>query len=504
MKMLALVSLMMAALVVSAAPEDLATEAYVQHITSNAVNAASATLDNKIDATATSGRTYADVKSASAVASAGVLVTNALDAAKAYTDNSLADFSEIITNVASDVAGVTVTQKVTKAYVEGLGIEVGINSNEVAKIATNVAHSITMDCPTDVTRNAHTATFVNTHNGKTNDLFVLERVNTVSNKAGLMTVEDKVALDNVLGVVENWEAYLGGSNVVFSITNYISGTYSPDHGKMRILELRDGEYGEIYDSRKEALVHVTNETQRLFGEVMGEIAATNIAFDAKLDAKADRAWGKYTSGGSEAESNTVYITAPTTVFGGGCEFERVNVNEGAIWVLTDKGAPVYTAGSEGTFKFQDLGGTNCFGFAKADSYMLGCDTDGIRVNSGIVFLTYNIIGAIPIIMYRASLTEGEWIQLNDSSGQPIAGAPVLVQWNEDPPEGTQEAYISTGARPSGFFTAQIEQVGGSKFFTNMEADFQGGLTCTNTATQTTGIIYPVYDGTSVRWEWRAR
>lgn len=399
----------------------------------------------------------------------------------------------VATNIAEAVSHNVVTSTVTKTYIENLGI-----SGSGGRVnATNIINKIVRD--------GKAATLVNVDEDDPSKINPIVKIEQASNTyAGLMTSDDKAKLDAVDGTVSAWNTFLYGSNVVFSITNYQSGSYSTDYGKMRIIELRDGQYNEIYDSRKEILVHITNETDRIRGQIKSDIGASNALFMARLDYKADKAWGKYTSSGADVpEDNHVYMTAPHTVFGGGYEFERVNVNEGAIWVLTDKGAPVYTAGEEGVFKFQDLGGTNYFGFAKSDSYMLGCNTDGIRVYNGVVALTYNLVGAIPIVHYKSTLVgNGDWEPLNDASGNPIAGASVNVQWDEAPPEGKQVCYIATGARPSGFFTAQISMPGGSKFFTNMEADFQGGITCTNTALGVTGVIYPMFNGTSVQWQWR--
>lgn len=406
----------------------------------------------------------------------------------------------VATNIAEAVSHNVVTSTVTKSYIEDLGI-----SGSGGRVnATNIIN--------DIVRDSTQATLINKTDGQAdNNIVTIGRVNKQFNLAGLMAVEDKETLDSISGTVNAWNTFLYGSNVVFSITNYQSGTYSTEFGKMRIVELRNGEYGEIYDSRKEILVHVTNETDRIRREINQDIGASNATFMARLDDKADRAWGKYTSAGGdrptieELGEDIVYMTAPHTVFGGGYEFQRVSVNEGAIWVLTDKGAPVYTAGEEGVFKFQDFGGTNYFGFAKSDSYTLGCDTDGISVHSDIVTLTYNVTGAKPIIYFKYSLvSEGEWERLTDGNGDAIPGATVQVQFDESPPEGKQIAYINCGMYPQGFFTAQIEMSGRSKFFTNMEADFQGGITCTNTALGVTGVIVPVYDGSSVTWQWRSR
>ena len=202
-------------------------------------------------------------------------------------------------------------------------------------------------------------------------------------------------------IVTTWENFLDGSNVVFSVTNYISGTYSLDAAKMKILELRDGEYKEVYNSRDEILLHIQDFKNNDFKAATNQVIG---AVNSAIENKADRDWGKYTSAGGEAPENTVYMTAPNTVFAGGLEYERVAVGEGTICVLTTHGAPVWTQGDEGTFKFQDDGGTNYFGFAKTDSYTIGANTDGISVQIQMVTLTYNItMSGRPCVWYNPSL-----------------------------------------------------------------------------------------------------
>lgn len=294
--------------------------------------------------------------------------------------------------------------------------------------------------------------------------------------------------------ISMWQGYLDGSNVVFSITNYQSGAYIADDAKMRILELKDdGKYSEVYNTRMEILTH------------LGKFAETN-GYESLIAEKADKAWGKYTSGGTDVESmgmsNTVYMTAPNTVFAGGTEWERVAVGEGAICVLVDRGAPVYTDGEEGLFRFQDAGGTNYFGFAKTDAYNIGADTDGIDVQSGIVTLTYNITSSSkPIIMYSSSLVNPiTWEQLNESDGSAVSGASHLVQWETNPAEGTQVCYINCADQPQGFFRAEIQVAGSATFITNMPADLQAGIIATNETTKSTSMIKPVVRNGVVTWE----
>lgn len=304
-------------------------------------------------------------------------------------------------------------------------------------------------------------------------------------------------------IVTTWENFLDGSNVVFSITNYISGVYNLDAAKMTIKELRDGEYREVYNSRDEILLHINDFSNRCFRVALDAIVA-EVA--ARLAAKADKDWGKYTSAGGEAPSNTVYMTAPNTVFAGGLEYERVAVGEGSICVLTTRGAPVWTQGDEGTFKFQDDGGTNYFGFAKTDSYTIGAKTDGITVQSGVVTMNYNItMSGRPCVWYKSTLSPAvEWEQLNLPDGSPVPGATYTVSWEQNPAPGTQVCYLNVGNSPQGFFRATVEVAGEAKFMTNMPADLSGGIISTNTATGVNGVVRPTFNGSSVIWNWSAK
>lgn len=321
---------------------------------------------------------------------------------------------------------------------------------------------------------------------------------SASEIAGAATTNQVAGLE---AIVYAWENFLDGSNVVFSISNYLSGAYSLDAAKLRILELRDGAYSEVYNSRDEILMHVenfrTNDFRVATNRVIGAVSAA-------VGSKADKDWGKYTSAGGEAPSNTVYMTAPNTVFAGGLEYERVAVGEGAICVLTARGAPVWTQGDEGTFKFQDDGGTNYFGFAKTDSYTIGANTDGITVQGGVVTLTYSItMSGRPCVWYKSSLSSGAWEQLNLPDGSAVSGASHAVTWEASPPANTQACYINVGDQPSGFFRATVEVAGEAKFMTNMKADLSGGIICPNTSTGVNGVIKPSFNGSSVIWTWSA-
>lgn len=288
-------------------------------------------------------------------------------------------------------------------------------------------------------------------------------------------------------IVATWERFLDGSNVVFSITNYISGSYSLDHAKLKILELRDGEYREVFDSRTE----ITNHTEAAKREAFGAIAATADVLRAEIELKGDRAWGRLSSTGQEVPvSNTVWVTEPQLRIAGGMEYERVAVGEGAVYVLTAKGQTPYMQGDEGALMLRDDGGTNWFGMVRSDSYTIGCNTDGIRVQSGLVYLDFLVtMSDHPCVWYTPTL-EGDiaWEQLNLPDGSPVPGASHQVVWDESPRLGAQECYINVGTAPSGFFRATIEAAGDARFKTNMPAEIPT-FYCSDDPTRKVKIIW---------------
>ena len=302
-----------------------------------------------------------------------------------------------------------------------------------------------------------------------NDKVIWNEKDSLTSKDTINMVDARVSslLSTTLNDHLTWQSYLDGSNVVFRISDYLTGAYSCDDAKLRILELKEGDsdYTEVYNSRDEISKHLI------------KFSETN---------NSDKAWGQYTSSGQKLSdlgiSNTVYMTSKHTVFAGDTEWQRVAVGEGAIFVLVNTGTRTYTTGDEGTFKFQDDGGTNYFGFAKTDSYTVGANTDGISVSDQMVTLTWNITSSVcPIIYYTTDLGTKpiSWVQLNNADGTSYPDAPVVVQWEQNPPEGQMQCYINVGTKPAGFFKAEIVHTGGASFITNMPADLQGGIMCSD-------------------------
>lgn len=304
--------------------------------------------------------------------------------------------------------------------------------------------------------------------------------------------------NSLANIVNSWEGYWSGTNVMFEVTNYFGNT-TGELPRLRIRELRDGAWTNVWDE--------AHKFDVCKDEILREVAASNATVLAAVaDGYAPKAWGAYTDKGeTNVVGNSVWMTSPETYFAGGTEYQRVAVGAGAICVLTDNGAGAYTAGEAGTFRFQDEGGTNYFGFAKSDSYTIGCRTDGIAVEGNLVTLRYDVIMGgtdVPVVYWRLALDAGAWVQLNNSDGTACAGAPYSVTWYTS--GGSYYAAINCGSNGSGFFKAETSVAGDVVFETNMKVRLGGGIECTNTQTGVMGVIRPTFNGSSVNWTWSAR
>ena len=323
----------------------------------------------------------------------------------------------------------------------------------------------------------------------------------LSEYAKLYTVEavsNKV--EETSAIVNTWETYWGGDGVKMEVTNYYGNTTGA-LPRLRIRERRDGVWTNVWDE--------VDKFEVCKAEILGDVATSNRAVLAVAETNfAPIAWGTVTDKGTANHAtNAVWMTSPETYFAGGTEYQRVAVGSGAICVLVDKGALAHTAGEPGTFRFQDDGGTNYFGFSKSDSYTIGCRTDGITVGTGnLVTLRYDVIMSgtdVPVVYWAQSLGQTtQWTQLNNVDGTAASGAPYTVTWLQD--GGSYYANINCGGSPSGFFRAETSVAGDVVWETNMRARLGGGIECTNTTTHVNGVIRPSYNGSSVTWTWSAR
>lgn len=395
----------------------------------------------------------------------------------------------------SDIPGET-SNIVTKAYVEGLGISSEETDPTIG--LTNGTIYVKGSTITPLTSHQSLSGYVPTSR-TVNSKPLSSNVNLDASDVGAYSSADGTSLANIVNL---WEGYWDGTNVIFEVTNYYGNT-SSEIPRLRIKELREGVWQTVWDEANKFRVCETNIMSNVVAYVTGEVDGVK---DYASGNFAPIAWGTVTDKGTtNVVGNSVWMTAPETYFAGGTEYQRVAVGSGMICVLTDNGALAKTTGEPGTFRFQDEGGTNYFGFAKSDSYTIGCNTDGITVEGTLVTLRYDVImggGDVPIVYWRQSLTSGEWVQLNNADGTATQGAPYTVTWYTS--GGSYYAAINCGANASGFFKAETSVAGDVVFETNMKMRIDGGLSCPNTSTGVMGVIRPTFDGSTVIWNWSAK
>ena len=310
-----------------------------------------------------------------------------------------------------------------------------------------------------------------------NDSGFVTASDVASATSGLATSSEvaEARADSAAARVESSLVYqlLMGSNVVAEVTNYNSSVRSP---QLRLLQLDDGEYKVVW-----------SETNGLHRTLLAANEYADAAASALAEAKADRAWSKYTSGlGADAPSNTTWISTPQTVLAGGYEYAKVVTTAGEAWVLTTNGM---NAGPDTNayFRVATLDGEPLFAIERSDSMLIGVDASAISVNGNTITVPVNVVSAEAPVCYAAnSLANATWSNLSDGPPQWISAASVAGE------PGAWVWTITTTA-PSAFFQFRALQEGRTIIRNNAPAELTQGI-------WVNGRKYiPVASGTTLTW-----
>lgn len=293
------------------------------------------------------------------------------------------------------------------------------------------------------------------------------------------------APDSITGTVSRLFGYLTGSNVWFSVTNYMR-TVTNVVPKLSLHELRDGVNLTIWDQEEGLLDLWMQTTNHVASAIAGAMA--NVP---------DRAWSLYTSGtGAVAPSNTTWISTPTTVIAGGLEYAKFVTSAGFVCVLTSNGMTAdLEASTNGYFRIAADDGTALLEFRKTASYTIGANGNSITTTDDAdglthVFITYSTASSDhPTIYTRAALDSGTWIAETDS------GCLYTVTWSGSSGAWLAEVTCKTKLATS-FVKAEATIQGKVLLHSDAPASFGGGILCSD------GIHYvrPVYTNNAVSWE----
>ena len=266
------------------------------------------------------------------------------------------------------------------------------------------------------------------------------------------------------------------SNVVAEVTNYNSSVRAPS---LRLLQL---DQANGYQT-------VWAETNGLARTLASAGAYADAATNALARAKADRAWGKYTSGlGADAPEGVTWVSTPETVIAGGYEYAKYISSGREVWVLTSNGL---TAGADTNayFRVATGDGETLFSIEKTDSVLIGVDADGITVSGGAVTIPLSVVSQDPPVCYAAnSLVNATWIDLSDSANWPAWVTAAACT-------GTSGAWVWTiqSTAPSAFFQFRALQEGGTVIRNNAQTDLSQGIIVNGTR------FYPHVSGGTLTW-----
>ena len=178
------------------------------------------------------------------------------------------------------------------------------------------------------------------------------------------------------------------SNVIDEVTNYNSAVNLPTRRLYMLTNTTRSasNYVKIWDESRHHEATLT--------------AATNFAKSAVVDYAAPKGWSATTSGlGSEAPSDTTWISTPTTVFAGGLEYAKFVHTGGEVWVLCGNGMMQFDPDTNAYFRISADDGTDIFSIEKTDAVTVGADADSIRVNHEDIYIYVRVVSATAPTMY---------------------------------------------------------------------------------------------------------
>lgn len=266
---------------------------------------------------------------------------------------------------------------------------------------------------------------------------------------------------------------LVGSNVVAEVTNYNSTVRSP---QLRLLQLEEGQYKVVW-AETNGLSRTLQDANRHADDAVAELASR----------KADRAWGKYTSGmGAEAPSNTTWVSTPVVVIAGGYEYAKVITSAGEAWVLCSNGL---NAGPDTNayFRVATLDGESLFSVERSESVLIGVRAGGITCSGNTVSIPLDVVSAEAPVCYACDdLVSQNWVNLAESLPSWVTSASV---------SGSAGSWVWTieTAATKGFFQFRALQEGRTVIRNNAPAELSQGI-------WVNGSRYvPVANGSTLTW-----
>lgn len=346
----------------------------------------------------------------------------------------------------------SVSNVVTKAYVESLGIESGLQSESDPHVGlTNGTIYVHGNEITPLTEHQSLSEYAK-----------LYTVSALANFATNVDVKASTAI-----------SYLQGDDAKVVITNYDSSVSMPSMSFQQRIDEGGSNWWKV----------VWNELTRwewLTGTYLPANYYGKSQIDVLLDEKADRAWGYYDShGGNYAPDGYTWISSPKIAIAAGLAYQRTVTSGGAIWVLESNGLVTETGGNltNGFFRVSDDEGNSLLEIVKGNKRTIGANAEQPAV-SNIMGVTHMYIRYSVVSESHPTLNICTALELGDWHDETSADCAANVSWT-----GSSGAYVAEvwgkTALTRMFVKAEYE-VGGETYIKNsapISAD--GGIYCTD-------------------------
>ena len=328
--------------------------------------------------------------------------------------------------VYSDELPPAISSVVTKSYVEDLGIESGIQSEEDPVWSTDKPNYATTS-----------------------------EVGEMRGDIEEMRAENAIV----------YRLYQG-SNVVAEVTNCNSAVHAPT---LRLMQLNESnEYVTVW-AETNGLTRTLNEAKEYADGATNELK----------NVYAPRAWSRTTSGlGADAPSNTTWISTEKLVIASGQEY--VEIESSGVWVLCTNGQVDFSAKTNSFFTISDNSGNPVFSVERAGAAPIPVYCGEIRVhNSGdskIVTVPVPVFDVTenkndPPYLNVATDLQGTWY--SETNGIP-SSIVTSCTWS-----GQNGAWTNTVVVPAThqhvFFTYHKWQPGGTIIRNNATTDLSFGI-----------------------------
>lgn len=242
------------------------------------------------------------------------------------------------------------------------------------------------------------------HTGSYNDLS--NKPTIPADQSGYITGVSNRVEEVVSNIPSQILRVVSGTNIVLVCTNYNSATHLPSI-RLEYLPADAEEYIPIWDLQD----NLTN----VLGKANKETA---LATNALASVKADRAWGKYTSGfGVDAPEGETWISSSNTVFAAGHDFAKTVTTGGEIFTLVSTGMLLTNVECPTNAAFFSIVANNeeIYRVEKTDSRVV--DVNINAVNAVDPYLLIDCTGWMypshPLCRVRTDLQSGSWLKEED-------------------------------------------------------------------------------------------